>query len=167
MPRTNAHTALELPKTDKVDPAFQRALNRSFLEISRQLDSLGAGSGARSVRASGSGGVTVVGSELVLSKPGMLAIEDNVFPLVSLPGDATPSAIIGLVKRAPVGGDIKVLLQVDGEDYFTLTIPENQTEATQTGGFSAIGADLLVTGDITSVGITTVPGADLTLIVRF
>jgi hypothetical protein len=169
MPSQNAHTYLELPPSASVDPAFQQTLNDSLRQIARQFDSLTTGTGIKTNAggSSGGGSVTITGAQLDLSVPGTLAIDDDVPPLISLPADATPTAIIALVKQASQGGPIQAQINVNGTKYAVVTIAVNQTSGSVPGStFAKIPANQIITLDIIAAP-QSFPGADLTVMIRF
>lgn len=134
------------------NPEQARVLNERF----RLLSQTGGGT-ARAAEASGGAGM------LVLSVPGTLSIRSSATPLVSFPASRTISRITALLKRAPTGGAVTVLVRAGGADLTSLTVPAGATTAT-IGLARAIAADAVVEVDITAVG-ATFPGADLTLLI--
>jgi hypothetical protein len=105
---------------------------------------------------------------LLLAVPGVLAIQADAAPLVTLAAETGARSVEALVKRAPVGADLKCKVLVDGTEWAMVTIENGET-----GGAVAdpttlppIGAGKPIRADLTEVG-TTFPGADLSLLIRF
>ena len=111
--------------------------------------------------------ITVNLTEIVLSVPGVLAIDSNAAPLVSLPSAGTPSAIVGLIKTAPTGSGVTFAVYAGGSTLVgTGTIAAGATSVTVTTGLAAIAANAVLTLAITAVGSGTA-GSDLSVLVRF
>lgn len=158
MPSTSGPLLPEIPFAKNVDQRYQSDVNERFRRISSLV-----GKTAPTKTSSG----TISGAELILTKPGLLAIKSNAFPLVSLPGDATPVEVLAYLSRPPVGGKVVINLKTAGGLYFTVTIAANATTVDYTNqAFALIPANSIISGDIVSVP-QTFPGADLSVIIRF
>lgn len=129
------------------NPLQSRVLNERF----RRLEQ-GQGGGERAAEASG--------GLLLLSVPGTLSIRSSATPLVSFAAARSISRVTALLKRAPAGGPLTILVRAGGADLASLTVPAGATQAT-IGLARAIAADAVIEVDITAVG-PTFPGADLT-----
>lgn len=161
MPSTSAHTFLELPPNTSVDAAYQQAVNDSMRQIARQLDSLGTAPTGKAQPGNTTGG------QLILTAPGLLAIQSSVTPLVSLESAGAPVEILAYLKRAPAGGNFSAVINVKGKPYFTINIPQGATSMDATGQtFGQIPANSVVSVDVTGVG-GDFPGADLSVLIRF
>jgi hypothetical protein len=110
--------------------------------------------------------ITVQLNELVLPVPGVLSINSNAAPLVSLPTSGTPTALVGLVKTAPTGSGITFSVYAGATLIGTGMIAAGTTSVTVSSGLAAIPANTVITLAITAVGSTTA-GSDLSVLVRF
>lgn len=111
-------------------------------------------------QAAGGGAAT-----LVLSVPGVLAIQSDAAPLMTLGEERTATEVVALVKQAPLGADLTVEVLVGGDAWVEATIPDGEENVTVALEDKTIPAATLVQVNITAVGLTF-PGADLTLLVR-
>lgn len=133
------------------NPEQARVLNERLRLLSQT-----GGSAVRSADGS-------AGGMLVLSVPGTLSIRSSATPLVSFPASRTITRVGALLKRAPSGGAVTLLVKAGGADVASLTVPAGATAATIAVA-RAIAADAVVEVDITAVG-ATFPGADLTVLI--
>jgi hypothetical protein len=105
------------------------------------------------------------GGQLILTRPGILGIKSSACPLVSLPGDEAPVALVVLLEQGPVGGVFTVSLSAGGNAIGSVTLAEGVV-AGSVGGLSKIAANAVVVVAITAVGLT-LPGVGLTVMLRF
>lgn len=121
--------------------------------------------------AQASGGLTHTGTaaaatQLMLAVPGTLGTSSSAAPLAMLPASATPSALVAILKQAPVGGSLTVTLSLaTGLAIGSLTIPAGATQASGTAAAEIPANTVLVLS--TLCGGLTFPGSDLTLLVQF
>lgn len=111
----------------------------------------------RTASAAGGAGVS-------FSIPGTLASGANQAPLFSFQESFAPSALDLLVKQAPVGQSIQARVYAGATIVATAEILAGETSGTAIVSV-AIPANAVLTFDLLQVG-TTVPGADLTGILR-
>jgi hypothetical protein len=131
---------------------------------------LGALTGSSTV----SSGSTASGSvnQIVLTVPGILAIQSNVAPILELAAAQTFSTIVALVKTAPIGSPITLQLYVSGAAWGpVVTIAAGALSGSGSiSGAGPIPANAIIRLDITGVGATltgvSFPGSDLTVLVR-
>jgi len=104
----------------------------------------------------------------LLAVPGVLAIQSDAAPVVTLATESVVKSVEALLKRAPTGADLTCKVLVDGADWATVTVKDGETTGTvaNPAGLAPIGAGKAVRLDLTEVG-TTFPGADLSLLIRF
>ena len=113
---------------------------------------------------------TLSGGQISIQVEGYLAIQDNAAPALVM--DRTHSArdIFAVVREAPDGGDITVVVRQGSTIYCTLTIPDGENMSNVVSGFGlpplAAAARLYL--DITGLaGVpNTLPGRDLTVTIR-
>jgi hypothetical protein len=105
-------------------------------------------------------------NELILPVPGVQAVNSNAAPLVSIPTNGTPTAIVALVKVAPTGAGLIWQVLAGVTLIGTGTIAAGTTAVTVTSSLVAIPANSVITLSITQVG-STIAGADLTVMIRF
>jgi hypothetical protein len=102
----------------------------------------------------------------MLAVPGTLGTSSSAAPLAMLPASATPSALVAILKQAPVGGSLTVTLSLaTGLAIGSLTIPAGATQASGTAAAEIPANTVLVLS--TLCGGLTFPGSDLTLLVQF
>jgi hypothetical protein len=110
---------------------------------------------------------TLSGGQFSITVEGFLAIENGVAPDLVVEAPHAVRDVYAVVRQAPSGAPVNVTVRANGSSYCTLSIPSGSTISNVVNGFPlaplATGAKL--NADITSVG-TTVPGSDLTVIVR-
>jgi hypothetical protein len=118
------------------------------------------------------GGAGSGAQQLVLSVPGTLGIRSSAAPLVALFAGGTASEVVAVVKTAPAGADLTVVVNVDAVAIATVTVKDGETAASSGAMAGAIAAGDgtgtapgLVTVDITGVG-STFPGADLSVLIQ-
>ena len=104
----------------------------------------------------------------LLAVPGVLAIQSDAAPVVTLATESVVKSVEALLKRAPTGADLKLRVIIDGEEWAAITIADGETgaEVATPADLAPIGAGKAVRLDILEVG-TTFPGADLSLLIRF
>jgi hypothetical protein len=110
---------------------------------------------------------TLGGGQYSFQISGYLAIQTNAAPAVVVDSDRSVRDIYGIVGTAPTGAPIVLQINRNGAVYVTAQIPAGATISNVVGGF---GLPALRSGDILSLNIegvgTTVPGSDLTLVMR-
>ena len=114
------------------------------------------------------GGLRVLrGGQFNFQVEGLLAVLNDVVPVVSVQEGLSIRDVYASVKGAPLGADVQLRVNQDGAEIITLTITAGQTFSTV-----ADGAELAVlqslsnlTLDIVTVG-TAYPGRDLTVTIR-
>jgi hypothetical protein len=115
---------------------------------------------------------TLTGRQINLTVDGLVAIESNAVPPVTLPQPGSIRDIFAVVEQGPMGSALTCVVRVNGTAIATLTIPAGQIlsntidTATNPGVEGlVIPADQPVTLDITAVG-STYPGRRLMAVVR-
>ncbi len=110
---------------------------------------------------------TLGGGQYSFQISGYLAIQTNAAPAVVVDADRSVRDIYGIVGTAPTGAAIVLQINRNGAPYVTLQIPSGAAISNVVGGFGlpAIRAGDLLSLNITGVG-TTVPGSDLTVVIR-
>jgi hypothetical protein len=110
---------------------------------------------------------TLAGGQFSFQMSGYLAIQTNAAPPVIVDADRSVRDIFGIVSTASVGAAINLEINRNGEPYVTLQFDEGSTNSSVVGGF---GLPALHEGDLLSLNITgvgtSIPGSDLTLIIR-
>jgi hypothetical protein len=110
---------------------------------------------------------TLAGGQYSFQISGYLAIQTGAAPAVIVDADRSVRDIYGIVNTAPAGAAIVLQINVNGASYATVQVPAGATISNVQGGF---GLPALRAGDILSLNITgvgtTVPGSDLTLVMR-
>lgn len=109
---------------------------------------------------------TLSGGQYSFQVEGFLAVDSSPAPNVVVETAHSVRDVCAVVKQAPAGGPIEVVLNQNGAPYSTLTIPEGATTAVKVDGFGKP----LQSEDQLSITITAVgpadPGSDLTVTVR-
>jgi hypothetical protein len=110
---------------------------------------------------------TLAGGQYSFQITGYLAIQTNAAPAVIVDADRSVRDIYGIAGTAPTGAAISLQINRNGTAYATVQIPAGATISNVVGGFGlpALRAGDLLSLDIGGVG-TTVPGSDLTLVIR-
>ncbi len=110
---------------------------------------------------------TLGGGQYSFQITGYLAIQTNAAPGVIVDSDRSVRDVYGVVGTAPTGAAIALQINRNGASYATVQIPAGATISNVQGGFGlpALRAGDLLSLNITGVG-TTVPGSDLTLVMR-
>jgi hypothetical protein len=110
---------------------------------------------------------TLGGGQYSFQITGYLAIQTRAAPAVIVDSDRSVRDIYGIVGTAPAGAAIILQINRNGAAYATVQIPAGATTSNVFGGF---GLPPLRSGDLLSLNITgvgtTVPGSDLTLVMR-
>ena len=110
---------------------------------------------------------TLAGGQYSFQITGYLAIQTNAAPAIVVDADRSVRDIYGIVSSAPGGASIILQINRNGALYVTVQIPAGATISNIAGGF---GLPALRSGDLLTLNIggvgTTVPGSDLTLIMR-
>jgi hypothetical protein len=132
-------------------------------------NALGAGAATANSYTStiDSGLRTMAGGQFSFQVSGYLAIQTNAAPLIIVDANRSVRDMYGIVGTAPTGAGIVLQINRNGSAYATVQFSVGTTTSNVVNGF---GLPPLQAGDqlslnITGVG-TTVPGSDLTLILR-
>jgi hypothetical protein len=110
---------------------------------------------------------TLAGGQYSFQITGYLAIQTNAAPAIVVDADRSVRDIYAIVNTAPTGAAIILQINRNGAAYVSVQIPAGATISNVAGGFGlpALRAGDQLSLNITGVG-TTVPGSDLTLIMR-
>ncbi len=110
---------------------------------------------------------TLAGGQYSFQITGYLAIQSNAAPAIIVDADRSVRDIYGIVNTAPTGAAIILQINRNGALYVTVQIPAGATISNVVGGFGlpALRSGDLLTLNVAGVG-TTVPGSDLTLVMR-
>lgn len=109
---------------------------------------------------------TLSGGQYSFQVQGFLAVDSNPAPNVIVEAAHAVQDVYAVVKQAPAGGPIRIVLSQNGSPYCTLTIPDGATASPSVNGFGApLLAQAQLSVAITAVGQTS-PGSDLTVILR-
>jgi len=110
---------------------------------------------------------TLAGGQYSFQITGYLAIQTNAAPALIVDADRSVRDIYAVVGTASTGAAINLQINRNGNPYTTVQIAAGSTISTIVNGF---GLPALRAGDLLSLNITaagtTVPGSDLTLILR-
>ena len=110
---------------------------------------------------------TLSGGQIVLQVEGFLAIQSNAAPPFLIEQAHSVREILAVVRDAPTGGPIELLLRQGRETYCTLRIDSGETMSNVVDGFGLgplrMGSELNI--DVLSVGLDA-PGRDLTVTLR-
>ena len=132
-------------------------------------NALGAGPAAANTYTNtiDSGLRTMAGGQFSFQVSGYLAIQTNAAPLIVVDANRSVRDIFGIVGTAPTGAGIILHINRNGAAYATVEFNAGATTSRVVSGF---GMPALQAGDQLSMNIagvgTTVPGSDLTLILR-
>jgi len=110
---------------------------------------------------------TLAGGQYSFQITGYLAIQTNAAPAILVDADRSVRDIYAIVNTAPAGATIILQVNRNGAAYVSVQIPAGATISNVADGFglTALRAGDQLSLNITGVG-TTVPGSDLTLIMR-
>jgi len=112
---------------------------------------------------------TMAGGQYSFQVSGYLAIQTNAAPALIVDADHSVRDVFGIAGTAATGAGITAQLNRNGAAYATVTFNAGATNSVtpvESGfGLPALRAGDVLTLDITSVG-TTIPGSDLTVILR-
>jgi hypothetical protein len=113
---------------------------------------------------------TLSGGQLSIQVEGYLAIQSDVAPPLVIEQSHAVRDIFAVVRSAPEGAPIELLLRQNSTPYCTLTIPVGATISEVVNGFGLppLVSEAQLNLDIVSVGQTigTFPGRDLTVTIR-
>jgi hypothetical protein len=129
------------------------------------------GNGPAAVKAftttNDSGLRTLSGGQYTFQIGGYLAIQTNAAPVIIVDADRAVRDFYAILQTPPLGAGVTLQLNVNGEPWTTLQFdPGGRSIEPVTGfGLPALRAGDLLSLDVTGVG-TTVPGGDLTLVLR-
>jgi len=110
---------------------------------------------------------TLGGGQYSFQITGYLAIQTNAAPGVIVDSDRSVRDCYGVVGTPPAGAAIVLQINRNGAPYVSVQIPAGATTSNVFGGFGlpALRAGDLLSLNVTGVG-TTVPGSDLTIVMR-
>lgn len=112
-------------------------------------------------------GSTASHGTLILTVPGVLAIQSQAAALVQLSSDTVFTSAVALLKQAPVGAALTLNVSAGGNVLGSATVGDGKTTASvDASGWKAAAKNTTITVDLTAVGLTF-PGADLTLELQF
>ena len=109
---------------------------------------------------------TLSGGQYSFQVQGFLAVDSDPAPNVIVEAAHAVQDVYAIVKQAPAGSPITITLSQNGSPYCTLSIPDGATVSPSVDGFGMpllAQAQLSIT--VTAVG-STIPGSDLTVILR-
>jgi hypothetical protein len=110
---------------------------------------------------------TLAGGQYSFQITGYLAIQTNAAPAVVVDSDRSVRDIYAIVGTAPTGAAISLQINRNGASYVSVQVPAGAATSNVVGGF---GLPALRSGDILSLNVTgvgtTVPGSDLTIVIR-
>jgi len=113
---------------------------------------------------------TLSGGQLSIQVEGMLAIQTDAAPPISIERSHSVRDVYAIVGSAPTGSDIVLQVNQNSRPYCGLRIKAGLTVSDPVDGFALgpLEENLPIALDITSVTATsdTVPGSDLTVIIR-
>ncbi|MGH9662675.1 MAG: phage tail protein, partial [Bryobacteraceae bacterium] len=110
---------------------------------------------------------TLSGGEFVMTVEGFLAIENGASPDLVVESAHSVRDVFAVVRQAPAGAPVDIRLKHNGVTYTTLSIAAGAIVSNSVNGFflPPLAAGARISLDVTSVG-STVPGSDLTVIIR-
>jgi hypothetical protein len=109
---------------------------------------------------------TLSGGQFSIQVEGFLAVDSSPAPNLVVEATHTVRDVYAIVKQAPAGGPIELVLSQNGIEYCTLTIPDGAMSSPSVSGFGKpLAAQAQLSLAITAVG-PTAPGSDLTVILR-
>ena len=109
---------------------------------------------------------TLSGGQFSIQVQGFLAVDSNPSPNVVVEAAHAVLDVSAVVKQAPVGSPIVMILSQNGIPYCTLTIPDGATSSLAFDGFGMpLQEQAQLSLAITAVGETN-PGQDLTVLIR-
>jgi len=99
---------------------------------------------------------TSFGGQILLTAEGVLGIESDLVPPVTVQSGVAVRWVLAGVKAAPDGGKIVAAIKADGVMWATVTIPDGETQAAALDGLALapLAAGAVLSMDITSVGLT-------------
>ena len=114
---------------------------------------------------------TLSGGQLVFHVDGYLAIQNDAAGPIAMDATHAVRDLYAIVSNAPSGGSVTVRISVDGSEYCRLNVPDSQLVSGSVSGFGKhpFSSGSRITVDILDVpnGAGSLPGKDLTVIVRF
>jgi hypothetical protein len=109
---------------------------------------------------------TLSGGQFSIQVQGFLAVDSDPSPNVVVEAAHAVLDVSAVVKQAPVGSPIVMILSQNGIPYCTLTIPDGATSSLSFDGFGMpLQEQAQLSLAITAVGETS-PGQDLTVLIR-
>lgn len=161
----NSTGQLEIPNAN-VDSNFLYLLNDRLRRIGGLLGAGGSGSSG----AAGSSGANGAAGQLILAKAGILSVQSDVCPAVTLSVQTVFKKATVLLKQAPIGSAVTIQLYVNGSVWGPVLSTTALSTTVDVSSAGAIAANQLVRVDVTAVGAllsgTSFPGSDLTVILR-
>ncbi len=113
---------------------------------------------------------TLAGGQYSFQISGYLAIQTSAAPAVIVDADRSVRDIYAIVGTAPTGAAIVLQINRNGAPYASVQIPSTTPGTTISNIQGGFGLPALRAGDLLSLNITgvgtTVPGSDLTLVMR-
>jgi len=113
---------------------------------------------------------TLSGGQISIQVEGFLAIQNNAAPALVMDRAHAVRDVFAVVREAPDGGDVELVVRQGALTYCTLTIPDGETISNVVSGFGLppLGADALLYLDVIAVpgAPNTLPGRDLTVTIR-
>jgi hypothetical protein len=113
---------------------------------------------------------TLSGGQISIQVEGYLAVQNNAAPPVVVDESHSVRDIFAVVREAPEGGPIELVIRQGEVVYCTLTIADGETVSNVVNGFGLppLEAEAQLHLDITAVpgAANTLPGRDLTVIIR-
>jgi hypothetical protein len=113
---------------------------------------------------------TLSGGQIALQVDGYLAVRTDATPPFIMEDTHAARDIVAMVREAPSGGSVELVVRLDAAAYCTLTIPNGSTVSNTVGGSGlaalAVGAQIHL--DIVTVptAANTLPSRDLTVTIR-
>lgn len=110
---------------------------------------------------------TGFGGQILLTAEGVLGIESDLVPPVTVAQGMAVAGVSAGVKTPPSGGKVVAVVKADGAAWATLTIADGDWEAVALDGraLAPLPAGIVLTMDVTGVG-ATFPGERLVVEVR-
>lgn len=109
-------------------------------------------------------------SQIVLTVPGILAVQSGAAPLITMPAAKAFTKMVMILGTLPIGGAVVIQLFANGAAWGPSATATGQVTPFDVSSYPAIAQDALVRLDITSVPAllsgVSYPGAELTLELR-
>lgn len=131
------------------------------LQTAKQLISAANTANTSSTSSTVTKTVVESGGTLILTVPGVLAIESQAAPLVLLASAQSWTSCVLIVKQAPVGAALTIAVNAGAKQLGTATVAAAKTSSTAKVSWN-LPANTVLSIDVTAVGLTF-PGSDLTI----